>query len=367
MKVAIFGGSFNPFHKDHLEIIKQIYRKGNFEEIWIIPTKNHAFDKLISVSDENRLDMIKIGVNHLKYVKILDIELKNKSKNYTIDTIAKLRNLNPTIKYNFSIVIGSDNFKTLDKWKQYEKLIEENKIIVIPRDNEELNETLLAKYNAKMIWCHLSNLKSSDLRKGLNLKKQITSIKEYCNKHGLYIHDRLIHSFSKLDKNNERYQHSINVGELAYELALKNNINPIKAKTAGCLHDITKFWKYEKNYSIIKNYIPEKIYEPAPTLHAYSGYCYLRYELLYDVDICNAVKKHTSSDIKMTVLDKIIFVSDKLSKERNNPELDKYRKIAHENIEEAFLLVLELYYRCIKTKKNIGQQIEKTVSKWLKK
>ncbi len=366
MKIAIFGGSFDPIHTDHINIIKKLHNLNTYNEIWIIPTNKHAFDKQINTKIKHRVNMINIAIKKLNYVKIVKLELNN-DKSYTIDTIKKLQKKYPD--YIFDIIIGSDNINDIYKWKNISFLSENFKIISIKRKNISYNNNNIKKYKINFVKCKTLGISSTEIRNGEKLNLQIKEINDYISKEFLYIKDRL-HYILKNHK--ERYNHCLNVGEMAYNIAKNNNIKDKyllkKIKITGILHDITKYWNKKLHKKYIKKYCPNFINEPLPTLHSYSAYGYLKGKLLYDETICKAIKKHTTGDINMTNLEKIIFVADKISKERNYNNIDKYRELAFKDINLAFIKLLKLQYEIAIEKygeKKIGKQIMKTYNKWI--
>lgn len=365
-KIIIFGGSFNPFHTGHLKLIKKSYKILNADELWLIPTKKNPFKKdILNIKDNELINMINLGINGLSYVKIIKYELENNlsKKNYSINTVEWLLNKNPNYKFYF--LIGSDILKDLSNWKDINKLSNLVQLVVFPRMYFNLDQKIITKYNIKVINIPTINLSSSDIRNGKNIDLQIKKVNDYINKKGFYLKDRL--QVNLTDSN--RLIHSLNVGEKSVELAKKYNVNQQEAKIAGTLHDITKNWDLKKHYIYIKKYCNEFLKEPISTLHSYSAYCYLKYELKYNDRIANAVKFHTTASTNMSDLDKIIFIADKISKERKYYKNLKYfRKLSLENLHLSFIKILKNQYKYVVTKNGlskIGNQIKKSYQKYV--
>lgn len=163
-KIGIFGGSFNPIHKDHIRIVKYLIRKKIVDEIWFVPCKKHAFDKKL-VDFKHRVNMIKLAVDD-KRIKVSNIENKIKGKNYTYRTLKLLKKKYK--KINFYLVIGSDILYELKKWYNYKKLITENKFIVVKRKNYS------SKNNLNGIICNLNlDISSSEIREKIHKNKDL--------------------------------------------------------------------------------------------------------------------------------------------------------------------------------------------------
>jgi nicotinate-nucleotide adenylyltransferase len=186
MKIGLFGGSFNPIHNNHLDIIKYLINKKIVDEVWIIPCKKHAFNKAL-INPKDRVNMINLAIKKLKNVKVCDIELKSRGKNYTIKTIRKLKSKYP---YNFYLISGSDFFWEIDRWYKVEDLIKEINFIIFKRVNYPIKKIKgLTVY--KIVNLAGRNISSTEIRKKIKQEKSIKrlvpiKVEEYIKKNKLY-------------------------------------------------------------------------------------------------------------------------------------------------------------------------------------
>lgn len=138
-----------------------------------------------------------------------------------------------------------------------------------------------------------------------------------------------------------RFEHSKNVSKEAVRLAKKYGADVEKAAIAGILHDITKETSEEEQLEIIKKAGIEltPLEANSPKLwHAISGSGYIKVELgINDEDILNAVRYHTTARGGMSLLEKVIFIADFTSEERDYDGVDEIRKAADESLEAAML------------------------------
>ncbi len=138
-----------------------------------------------------------------------------------------------------------------------------------------------------------------------------------------------------------RYKHSKNVSKEAVRLAKKYGADVHKAEVAGILHDITKESSQEEQFDIIKKAGIEltELEKTTPKLwHAISGSAYLKVVLgIDDEDILNAVRYHTTGREGMSLLEKVIFIADFTSEERDYNGVEKMRKAADKGLEEAMI------------------------------
>ncbi len=132
MRVGIYGGSFNPIHTGHLLIAEYVREEMKLDKIFFIPVgiPSHRDNDL--VNPEYRLEMVKRACSTNENFEVLDIEIREEKTNYTYDTLVKLINLYPG--YEFYEIIGEDSADYLHTWKNYKKMLEMTKFIVLKRE-----------------------------------------------------------------------------------------------------------------------------------------------------------------------------------------------------------------------------------------
>ncbi len=141
--------------------------------------------------------------------------------------------------------------------------------------------------------------------------------------------------------NPQRLYHSICVAEMARHLAEKYGVDPEKAYTAGLVHDIMRCASVEKMIELIENdgqTLTESEKAITVTLHAIAGEVYLRNELkVTDEEILSAVRWHTTGKENMSLFEKIIYVADLVSEDRNYPDIIETRELAEESLDKTCL------------------------------
>ena len=147
---------------------------------------------------------------------------------------------------------------------------------------------------------------------------------------------------SEIDSLSEyRRTHSLNVSAEAVRLAEKYGADAEKARLAGLLHDVTKETEYEIQLKIIENggIMLTELERRSPKLwHAISGAVYVRDHLgVDDEDIVNAIRYHTTACAGMSKLEKVIFLADFTSAERDYPDIDVIRRYAEVSLEDGML------------------------------
>lgn len=123
-KIGFFGGTFDPIHFGHLNLIVEIFERCQIDRILICPV-NVSPTKLETppiAGGEHRLKMIELAVEKLSYVSITDIELGKSAPSFTVETLESLLK-NGRGEKEFYLLIGEDAICEMDKWKNIEELM----------------------------------------------------------------------------------------------------------------------------------------------------------------------------------------------------------------------------------------------------
>ena len=143
----------------------------------------------------------------------------------------------------------------------------------------------------------------------------------------------------------ERFTHSLNVAQSAVYLAEKYGEDKDKAYIAGLLHDVMKNSDDTEQLEMIERYgisMTELEKKNKKLWHAMSAPGYLLYELgEKDEDLLNAVRYHTTGRAGMSLLERIIFIADYISDERDYNGVEIMRELADKSLEDAMLFALK--------------------------
>ena len=132
MKIGIFPGSFNPVHIGHLALANYIAEYDEFDEIWFLITpKSPLKGKNEIMEPELRLALLEKAIGDYPKFKTCTIEWEMPQPTYTINTLQKLRMLYP--QNTFELIIGSDNWQIIHRWKDYQLILKNFKTLVYPR------------------------------------------------------------------------------------------------------------------------------------------------------------------------------------------------------------------------------------------
>lgn len=352
--IGIFGGSFDPIHKGHIEIAKFLLTELSLDKIIFVPTFQSPFKtKNKHVSGEHRLNMIKLVLEH--NMEVSDFEINRKGLSYTIDTVNYFSQ-----KYkddNLHLIIGSDNLPKLSKWKDIDTITKKANVVVYPR-SKVFNKENAKKYDCLIVKPEkIYDISSSDYKRG-KLELIDPKVQQYIGEHLLYletlilnIHDALLH------------KHSTEVAKLAAEYGRINKLDSKKLYIAGLLHDIGKNASPEHMRSYLEKYNVEHQYSSDKILHGPFGSLWLEHEYkVKDKDILSSIFNHTTVVRGMSTFDKIIYMADKLAYGRKYDGIQKVREIALKDIDEGFKLVVQHNLKqLIEKKAPITKEVKETL------
>jgi len=197
-KVGLFFGTFNPIHIGHQIIANYTLQTTDLDEIWFVVTPHNPHKKKSGLlEDYHRLAIVKEALIDTPRLKASDIEFGMPQPNYTVNTLAVLKEKYP--KKQFALIMGEDNLRSLHKWKNYEVILDNHPIVIYPRlrtIQEELSEDLVENHlseRAKITFSDapVMNISASFIRKcikeGIDVKYMLSpTVYEYVDRMNFY-------------------------------------------------------------------------------------------------------------------------------------------------------------------------------------
>lgn len=206
--IAIYGGTFDPVHKGHIDTAIALDSRFHFDEIRFLPCKKPVLKSDASASSGHRVAMLKLALSDVAKGLIDEREILREGPSYMVDSLASIRMERP--KASLCLVMGMDAFNDLPRWHQWSSLLEHAHIIVINRPGYHLNEdpklkTLLEARGdstdalkttrcGKICLQHLPEMTiaSSEIRRHLQANKPVDAwlspaVADYIRQNKLYI------------------------------------------------------------------------------------------------------------------------------------------------------------------------------------
>ncbi|MCX6319118.1 MAG: nicotinate (nicotinamide) nucleotide adenylyltransferase [Bacteroidetes bacterium] len=188
MKIGLYFGSFNPVHVGHLIIANHILNETDIQKIWFVVSPQNPFKTSTGLLNEyHRLHLVKLAIGDDLRIKASDIEFNLPKPSYTTTTLAYLKEKYP--EHEFSIIMGSDSFQNLHKWKNYELIIRDYEIYVYIREGFEAVNHVQAKMH--IVQAPLLQLSATQIRntikEGKSIRYMVTeAVREEIEKGGYY-------------------------------------------------------------------------------------------------------------------------------------------------------------------------------------
>jgi nicotinate-nucleotide adenylyltransferase len=173
MHIGLYFGSFNPIHIGHLIVANHIIEHTRIDKIWfVISPQNPLKETNTLLNEHDRLHLVNLAIENNPKFRASNIEFHLPKPSYTIDTLMHLRERFPLER--FTVIMGSDSFQNITKWKNYESLLANYELVVYNRPGFEVKEThnaYLTVVDAPML-----EISSSYIREQIKAKKSIKYI-----------------------------------------------------------------------------------------------------------------------------------------------------------------------------------------------
>ena len=170
MKIGLYFGSFNPIHVAHLIIANHVLNETEIEKLWFVVSPHNPFKNENTLLNEyHRLNLVQVATENDNRIKAVDIEFNLPKPSYTSTTLAFLSE--KYTEHQFHIIMGSDSFQNLHKWKNAEYIINKYKIFVYTRPEFEIQNTLGA--NLQVLDAPLLQLSSTQIRQNIKDGKSV--------------------------------------------------------------------------------------------------------------------------------------------------------------------------------------------------
>lgn len=367
-RIGILGGTFDPVHLGHILLARAAYYELNLDKVLFMPSNNppHKQNKQIS-SNEDRLAMLNAAVGTIPYFEVSDFEMQRDGITYTSDTLGLLSNTCPDTRIYF--IVGGDSIINFETWHEPATILRECAIVAAGRDGstrEEIQrqiEYLRNKYSDEEFVPEIYyldtpsfNISSHEIRNFISFGMSFEgflpeNVADYITKHGLYLnafYEDVKKELKSLLKPT-RYEHVLSVAQTAVYMAIAHSEDPVKAYTAGLLHDCAKYMDNEqmleaaRYHNITLSDVERRVVQ---LVHAKVGAVMARQKYgITDQNIIDSIFYHTTGHPNMTKLEKIIYIADVVEPLRDwgseNNTLNLLRSVALTDLDKCLFLVLE--------------------------
>ena len=341
IKIGIFGGTFNPPHKGHTRLAKEAADFLGLDKLIIMPAciPPHKLPGRLA-DGRHRTEMCRIAFGNIPGAEVSTLELEKGDTSYTVETLRILKEKYPSDELYF--ILGSDMLESFRRWYCWEEILSLATICAASRENGFIPDLdgYTEEQKKRFVFLNIEPLEvsSTQIRMGKANELLDEKILRYISENALY--DDGLDSYRQLLKeklDEKRIYHSECVSECAAELAVKYGADPDKARLAGLMHDVMKNAGREEHFRYMKNpssleIINHKVW------HQISAENYLRENgIITDDEILSAIRWHTTGRAGMSLLEKIVYIADFISADRNYNDVEVVRSLARQSLEDAIL------------------------------
>ena len=344
-KIAIFGGTFNPVHVEHVKTAIAAISLLKLDKIIIVPTFLPPHKNVSPAKSADRINMLRIAFRDVEKAEISDYEIVNGGKSYSYITAEHFRSVYPDAE--IFMLVGGDMLKDFKTWKNPERILSAVRLAVVSRSEYDCDIRAEREYFVKTFNKDFTVLdfvgkavSSTEIRTYLafGLKPQGIDgeVFSYIKENSVYTPDKY-QEYILAHLPEKRVIHTANVVVCAMKKAKELELDYEKVRIAATLHDCAKYDDF-KSYKDFK--LPSDV--PQPVVHSFLGAFVAESVLdVTDAEIIDAIRYHTSGKAQMSTLAKLIFVADMIEKGRDYEGVDVLRAEYDKDFESCFRLCLK--------------------------
>ena len=170
MNIGLYFGSFNPIHIGHLIIGNHVVNHANMQQVWfVVSPQNPLKPSGVLLNEYHRLHLVQLAIEGNLQFKAVDFEFKLPRPSYTIDTLTYLTEKYP--QHQFSIIMGSDSFQNLPRWKSFDRLVKHYSFIIYERPGFKVENDYGAKL--QILKAPLLEISATDIRHAIKEGKSV--------------------------------------------------------------------------------------------------------------------------------------------------------------------------------------------------
>ncbi len=170
MNIGLYFGSFNPVHIGHLIVASHVANNTDMQQVWfVVSPQNPLKPSAVLLNEYHRLHLVRVAVEDDPRLKPSEVEFKLPRPSYTIDTLTYLQEKYP--QHVFSIIMGSDSFQNLPRWKNFELLVKNYPFIIYERPGFEVTDFWNSKFT--VLKAPLLEISATNIRNNLKEGKTI--------------------------------------------------------------------------------------------------------------------------------------------------------------------------------------------------
>ncbi len=339
-KIALFGGSFDPPHFGHLDIVRNLEK--TFDRVIVVPSYISPFKGSVAADEKQRFALCK-KLFTSPVTEVNRREISKKGVSYSVDTAAYFAKKFADAKLFF--VIGSEELTRLTEWRDIDTLKKLVVFFVVARPEFVPTEEMirsLKKRGIKLKFANFSGaaISSTEIKLDIAFDKPNRflpdAVKKAADKFGLFNpYSEYVNALYRYNNIDKRIAHTYCVAVRGAYLAKMYGANVSDAVVACLLHDVAK--------AVDPNDYKGKVDTdgfPRPTVHSAIGAYIAKLDFGVSDEIAHAIKVHSTGEKDMSLLDEIVYLADKTGADRNYNEVFYFRYLCSIDRELAMYAAL---------------------------
>lgn len=369
MKVAIFGGSFDPVHLEHVRFVRAAKKALSLDNVIVVPSfvAPHKLHGAFA-SGEERLEMCRVAFQNEPYAEVSDYELARDRTSYTYLTCEHFSRVYAGAE--LYLLVGADMLENFFFWKNPERILSLASLAACGRDGKDvgsLREKFRVRFGRDFLQIPFMGAEVSSTR----LRVQIAfgkpalldpGVSAYIAERGLYSHPAIAPALA-LEKP-ERREHSFRVALMAALRARSAGADERKALLAAALHDCGKYVPLTS--PMLEGFsLPAGV--PPPVAHQFTGaYLAERVFGVKDREVLDAIKYHTSGRENMSQLEKLVFLADLLEEERRFDGVEELRRLYWDDLDACLFYSLKQQTEYLRSVSDFVYPLTEEAYEWSK-
>ncbi|MBQ6302725.1 MAG: bis(5'-nucleosyl)-tetraphosphatase (symmetrical) YqeK [Clostridiales bacterium] len=380
MRIGIYGGSFDPVHDGHIAMIDSALKSGFIDLVIVVPSVRNNFKLYANkLPPPYRYYMVKETIEGLgiRDCYVSDIEYGIEGVSYTAVVLGKLtsdeyirdfltangiKRKKAEESHEFFWIMGSDTLGTFESWYNPGEILNHASLLaaVRPGDNTDVDkaaDSIRKNLGGRVEIFRLNGFDCSS--SGITTSGDFSMVPEparkFIAKHALYTGNTELEGVSEEARikffessvwmygylGEKRLLHTLNVGYLSAHMAELFGSDKDKALIAGALHDCAKELPMEQQQELAKKYCGD-LFTEKKLLHSPAGATFAKEEFgIEDKEILDAICYHTTGRGDMTLLEKIVYLADKIEPSRDYMDLAPIRAAAEKDLDKAVRLTAQ--------------------------
>ncbi|MGN0808189.1 MAG: nicotinate (nicotinamide) nucleotide adenylyltransferase [Candidatus Coproplasma sp.] len=361
MRIAVFGGAFNPVHREHVHLARLAVKELKLDKIIIMPSaiSPHKSGKL-SVDFWHRYECCRLAFKDIPEAEVSNYELTKGGVSFTYLTCEHIASQYPDAER--FLIVGGDMLASFHKWRNPEKILSLFTLAACAREEKSsfnrAKSSVEKTFNCKVSVIHFvgEKVSSTKVRTLAALDEDFSGyvpeeVCQYIKDNSLYIMRDIIPVRELMKRS--RWEHTLRVAVMCAENSSRVGLEEKRAIIMAALHDSAKYLSPDSAY--LQGFTcPEGTAEPV--IHQYSG-AYVA-EHTFKVDdqlILDAIRYHTTGKANMTDAGILLYLCDMLEESRTFEGVDFLRGLFKEDLH---LCLKEALYHQVRYLQSTGESMD---------